>query len=90
MEGFLRKFVEKVKFFQKTLHPKRYFIIDFTIASIIISYEKPRKDQMKAPEKNKDWIVLPFRDITDCYPPQQVIDSRSLPNNWPYPFYLQT
>ena len=44
MEGFLRKFVEKVKFFQKSLHPKRYFMIDFTIASIIIAYEKPKKE----------------------------------------------
>lgn len=90
MEGYLRKFVEKVKFFQMTLHPKRYFIIDFTIASIIICHEKPTKAQLKSPEEQKDWLIMPFRDITDCYPPQQVIDGKSLPNNWPFPFYLQT
>lgn len=90
MEGCLRKFVEKVKLFQKTMHPKRYFMIDFTIASIIICPDKPTKQQLKEPEANKDWKILPFRDITDCYPPQQIIDGRSLPNNWPYPFYLQT
>jgi len=72
------------------MHPKRYFMIDFTIASIIICPDKPTKQQLKEPEANKDWKILPFRDITDCYPPQQIIDGRSLPNNWPYPFYLQT
>lgn len=69
IEGFLRKFVNKVKIFQKSLHPKRYFVIDFTIASIIIANEKPTEKQMDELEVQKDMIVMPFRDILDCYPP---------------------
>jgi len=29
MEGYLRKFVEKVKIFQTSIYPKRYFVVDF-------------------------------------------------------------
>ena len=90
MEGHLRKFVEKVKVFQRSLHPKRFFAIDFTIASVVISPDKPTAEEMKKMDLNKDWIVMPFRDILECYPPMQVIDGRSLPNNWPFPFYLKT
>ena len=37
MEGTLRKFVEEVKIFQRSVYPKRFFTIDFSIASIVVS-----------------------------------------------------
>ena len=36
MEGYLRKFVEKVKIFQKMLYPKRYFTMDFRLGTLTI------------------------------------------------------
>lgn len=36
MEGYMRKFVEKVKFFQTSLYPKRYFVVDFQGAVMYI------------------------------------------------------
>jgi hypothetical protein len=39
MQGYLKKFVEHVKMFQLSVYPKRYFIIDFTLACILIRKE---------------------------------------------------
>ena len=40
MQGFLKKFVEKVKLFQMSLYPKRYFLIDFQLAIMYIMKKK--------------------------------------------------
>jgi len=36
MEGYMRKFVQKIKIFQKSQYPKRYYILDFQLAILII------------------------------------------------------
>lgn len=82
MEGYLRKFVEKIKFFQTTIYPKRYFMIDFQQAFLNIQTDRI--------EKNKSKIkVVWFRDILDCYLPKKDVQHQ-LPENWEHCFYLQT
>ena len=63
MEGVLRKFVQKVKLFQRSVHPKRYFVIDFQTAVLTIKPDKKSKDEDK-------WKKILFRDILDCYLPK--------------------
>jgi hypothetical protein len=82
MQGYLRKFVQKVKFFQKTVHPKRYWVIDFQTAIMTIQKEKEDKHQ----SENKKIL---FRDILDCYLPKTDIEDQ-LPKNWEHAIYLQT
>ena len=65
MEGTLRKFVEKVKFFQKSVHPKRYFMVDFQSAILTIKHDKDSKDA-------SDIKKVLFRDILDCYLPKKL------------------
>lgn len=81
MEGYLRKFVQKIKFFQKTVHPKRYFTIDFQTAIMTIMKDKENKN----PKENKKVL---FRDILDCYLPKEDIDDQ-LPKGWEWSIYLQ-
>ena len=40
MQGWLRKRVQEVKFFQRNGYPKRFFIVDFTKAIILIQYKR--------------------------------------------------
>ena len=89
MEGTLRKFVEEVKFFQMSVYPKRYFMIDFTLACVQIRYSKA-KDKIHEAELEKIEKRIPFRDVTDCYLPRGEIDKANLPKNWAFPFYVQT
>jgi len=86
MEGTLRKFVEKVKFFQINIYPKRYFIIDFTQACFVIVKEKPK--EQNGWKKDDDKTVIPFRNVSDCYLPQKQLSKKSLPENWPFAFYV--
>ena len=44
VEGYLRKSIDKVKIFQFEMHPKRYFIINFTDAVLYIYKNPPVKD----------------------------------------------
>lgn len=70
MEGHLKKFVEKVKIFQMSIYPKRYFIIDFTSANIFIKHDKKVKSKMTGDVrdmKNPKLKIIPFRSIKDCY-----------------------
>lgn len=90
MQGILRKFVEKVKWFQRSVHPKRYFIIDFTIASIVISHGAYKPLSTAEINLQEECTVMPFRDVLDCYLPRNLIDRASLPKNWQYPFFLKT
>ena len=89
MEGTLRKFVEQVKFFQMSVYPKRYFVIDFTLACVQIRDCKA-KDKGHLMDLEKTQKVIPFRDVTDCYLPKGEIDKANLPKNWSFPFYVQT
>lgn len=45
MEGYLRKFVQEVRVFQKGVNPKRYFLIDYNTAKIKIFKKKPDNEQ---------------------------------------------
>ena len=45
MCGCIIKKVDKIKFFQKTVYPKRYMIVDFARAEIYIKHDqKDRND----------------------------------------------
>ena len=83
MHGYLKKFVEKVKLFQMSLYPKRYFVIDFQLA--ILQIQKDKKVKFDDPNNKK---VL-FRDILDCYLPKKDV-SYDLPGKWKHVFYLKT
>jgi hypothetical protein len=80
MEGHLRKFVEKIKLFQTTIHPKRYFVIDFQGALLYIQKDKFEKK----PENIKQVL---FRDIIDCYLPKKDV-KHSMPKGWLHCLYL--
>lgn len=67
MQGWLRKRVQEVKFFQRNLYPKRYHIIDFTKAQMLIQNSKTQTD----PSKIKR---VPFRDIQSAYLPTDGCD----------------
>mmetsp|Transcript_31189 Transcript_31189/g.47756 ORF Transcript_31189/g.47756 Transcript_31189/m.47756 type:complete len:190 (-) Transcript_31189:2049-2618(-) len=82
MEGTLRKFVQEIKFFQRSIHPKRYFSIDFQQAVLMIM-----KSHDETKEENIHYIM--FRDICDCYLPKKDMKS-NLPKNWKEVFYLKT
>ena len=82
MEGWLRKFVEKVKFFQKSVHPKRYFVVDFQSAIMTIKHERDSKDP-------SDIKRILFRDILDCYLPKK-LNNQAMPKGWEHGMYLQT
>jgi len=89
MEGTLKKYVEKVKLFQMTLYPKRYFIIDFTSANIYIKHDELTKINQK--EQNAKRVkVIPFRSIQDSYMPGNEVPQSSLPKGWKFIFYVQT
>lgn len=45
MEGYIRKFVQEIRMFQKEIYPKRYFIIDFNTAKVKIFKTKKQSDQ---------------------------------------------
>lgn len=81
MEGTLRKFVQQVKIFQRSLHPKRYFLVDFQAAMLLIMREKGAGE--------KDTTSVFFRDIVDCYLPKKDMKDE-LPKNWKQVFYLKT
>ena len=52
----IRKKVKSIKLFQRSLFPKRFFIIDFSAAEIMIKKTKE--------EKNQKYIIqIPFRNI---------------------------
>ena len=89
MEGNLRKFVQKVRFFQKSLYPKRYFVIDFTIAKMFI-----KKDRALEAGPNdtptSDVKVLPFRSILDCSKPCVTSIPSDVPKKWRHLFMLRT
>ena len=38
-------------------------------------------------EANKDWKVIPFRDVTDVYLPKSDFPD-ALPKGWNYPIYI--
>jgi len=63
MKGLLRKFVDKVKIFQKTMYPKRFFIIDFRAAILYIKNDENTVDTNKIKE-------IPFCEILECYLPK--------------------
>lgn len=62
MQGYMRKRVQEVKFFQKNLFPKRYHIIDFTKAQLVIQNKPDSTDASKIKR-------VPFRDIQAAYLP---------------------
>ena len=93
MEGTLRKFVEEVKIFQRSVYPKRFFSIDFSIASIVVSKILFNDKCVMTNPNNVDKTsqkVIPFRDFQDCYLPKCDIKGSSLPKTWQWPFYVQT
>ena len=63
MEGHMRKFTEKVNFFNVTHFPKRYYVIDFEAAYVYIKTD-PKST------KDKDIKSIHFRDIQDVYLPE--------------------
>lgn len=83
MQGYLKKFVEKVKLFQMSLYPKRYFFIDFQLALMYIQKSSTQN------QKDKDVKKILFRDILDCYLPKRNV-SLDLPGDWKHVFYLKT
>lgn len=72
MEGLIRKNVSEVKFFQRNLFPKRYFVIDFTKANVYISHHEnfnPRRDELLEIKGDPKITIIPFRSVKDCYKP---------------------
>lgn len=82
MEGYMKKFVEKVKLFQKTVHPTRYFILDFQTAILTIKHDH------KSTDKSQMKKIL-FRDILDCYLPLAKPEHKP-PKGWEHCLYLRT
>jgi|APSaa5957512535_1039671.scaffolds.fasta_scaffold230981_1 hypothetical protein len=89
MEGNLKKFVEKVKVFQMSIYPMRYFLIDFTSANIYIKHDKNVKIKNNDP-KNSKVKVIPFRSVKDCYLARSDVSNMSLPKGWQHAFYVVT
>ena len=87
MEGYLKKFVEQVKLFQRSVHPKRYFLIDFTTANVFIRKE-PLRDKSIKLTQDKETKIIPFRSILDVYLPKGEIKPDVLPKKWKHPFYV--
>ena len=79
MQGRLKKLVEKVKMFQYTIYPERYFVIDFTSAIIYIKHDEnvPSKS---SDLKNPKLKIIPFRSIKDCHLPHSSSGLPTLPN----------
>lgn len=89
MEGYLKKFVKQVRIFQRSLYPKRYFVIDFTIAKIFVKQDKSCTIGPKEGSNSKV-KVIPFRSIKDCYLSTVKLDKSTVPKNWQNVFYVQT
>lgn len=86
MQGYLKKRVQKLKFWQKGEYNKRFFILDFTIANIQIKTTKE--------ETNKENIKkVPFRNIISCYLPNAKSEERIrqvCSKTYRFPFFLKT
>ena len=85
----MKKFVDKVKLFQRSVHPKRYFLIDFTSANLYIRKD-PWKDKTIKIGQDAETKTIPFRSVTDVYLPKGEIHQTALPKKWKWPFYVQT
>ena len=81
MEGYLKKFVDKVKLFQRSVHPKRFFLIDFTSANLFIRKE-PMRDKTIKIAQDKGTKTIPFSSVTDVYLPKGEIHASALPKKW--------
>lgn len=81
IEGWLTKYVQKVKLLQITLQPKRFFSIDFEKAQIFIKKEA----YQDVNDKNVKAIL--FRDILDCNIPKP---SKNEASTSKYVFTLKT
>lgn len=94
MEGWLKKFVEKIQLFQLTIYPKRYFEIDFQTAEIYIKHDPNAilnpVGWQKESRTNTNVKSIPFRSVVDCYKPGKEMEKVSLPKKWVYAFYLIT
>ena len=88
MHGSMVKKVNKVKFFQKTAYPIRYFIIDYTSA---VMHIKHNKDDAITDKNTKQ---VHFRDIKDVRMPSEEIEKQIRNKdslvNWKYPFFVDT
>jgi len=83
MSGELKKKVQELKFWQKKIYPKRYFVIDFSTAVICIRHAK---DDTK-------FVSVPFREVLDVYIPPPQKESKikfECSKNFNFPFYLET
>ena len=73
------------------MYPKRFFSIDFSIASIVVS-KILGNDKVVMSNSNlvdkQGQKVIPFRDFQDCYLPKCDIKGSSLPRTWQWPFYV--
>lgn len=87
MQGYLRKRVSEIKFFQKNLFPKRYHIIDFTKAQMIIQSKPLQTDLTKIKR-------IPFRDIYNAYLPTEendkILRKLSSGSSYVFPFFVKT
>ena len=63
------------------MHPKRYFIINFTDACLYIHKNEPSKGHADKTRK-----TIPFWEIKDCF----VLELTEKPKNWEYAFCLNT
>jgi hypothetical protein len=85
MEGWMKKRVQEVKFFQKKLFPRRYFRIDFAQAKIQIQH-KIGGDENKTQ-------TLQFGDIKDVKTFDgefEILLKKDGPEFFNYPFMITT
>ena len=81
----MAKKVSKVKFFQKTAYPVRYYIVDYTAAVIHIKHKK--EDALTA----SDVKSIAFRDVRSVYGPRPgQLKPTDCQDPWVFAFYVET
>ena len=91
MEGIVRKAAHKLQLFQRGAYQKRYLIVDFTSANIMLKHDKT---VVADPTflSTDDCKFLPFRSILDCYQSRKDDSTikRSFPSSWQFCFWVLT
>ena len=94
-QGYLKKRVKELKFFQKKVFPTRHFTINFTKAILsILDKNKSTELTVRAhAHEHKSAKNIPFRNITECFLPTESYEQHAklvCSKKYQYCFFLNT